>query len=220
MRWLPVALWLAACAHPSPDSLRLGAPPPPWQGTASLPAAIPEAAPPAGAHPAVARLGDGARSRLLAAARRHLGRFYPGDCSRFVRQVHAEAGVPMALLAAAPGRSASETLWRSLRRVERPRPGDLAFFHGTFDRDGDGRQSDRFTHVALVEALEGPRVMLIHRSSRGIERLPMNLARRHEPAENGYLRKRRAGDRPGLRVLSGELFAGYATAVPAESAPR
>lgn len=155
----------------------------------------------------------------MAAARRHLGRFYPGDCSRFVEQVHAEAGVPLAL-AAVPGRSASERLWRSLRRVERPRPGDLAFFHGTFDRDGDGRQSDRFTHVALVAAVDGPRVTLVHRGSRGIQPLPMNLARRHDPVENGYLRQRRTGDRPGLRVLSGELFAGYATAVPAESARR
>ena len=127
----------------------------------------------------------------------------------------AEAGLRLAPL---PARSASEGLWRASRPVKGPRPGDLAFFHDTFDRDGDGRRGDRFTHVALVEAVDGPRVVLIHRGSRGIQRLAMNLARRHDPAENGWLRKRRAGDPPGGRFLSGELFAAYGTAIPAEVA--
>jgi len=143
------------------------------------------------------------------AARRRLGHAYGGDCSTFVRRSYAEAGLA---LPAVPARSASESLYRALHPVRRPRPGDLAFFHGSFDRNRDGRGRDRFTHVALVEEVDGAAVALIHRSSRGIERLSMNLARPHDPSENGFLRKRRSGDRPGLRYLSGELFAGYATA--------
>ncbi len=159
-----------------------------------------------------ARLGD-PRTRLVEAARRHLGRRFAGDCSGFVRRVFAEARV--ALPPPTQGRSRSETLYRSLSPVPRPSPGDLTFFHGTYDRDRAGQQRDRFTHVALVEATDGAHVTLIHRGSRGIERIRMNLARRHDPDENGRVRRRRAADRPGLRYLSGELFAGYATALVA-----
>jgi cell wall-associated NlpC family hydrolase len=207
-----LVLALAACAHASPavPERRAGGDAPEVRSAAPRPAAGPR---PAEAAPD--RAGS-ARQRLLAAARRHLGQTWRGDCSSFVERVHAEAGLPLRPL---PARSASEGLWRVARPVERPRPGDLAFFHDTFDRDGDGRR-DRFTHVALVEAVDGPRVTLVHRSSRGIQRLSMNLSRRHDPAENGYLRKRRAGDPPGRRFLSGELFAAYATAIPAGSARR
>jgi hypothetical protein len=227
MRLASLALAIAACAHAAPaapvrssaaagergGARPPGAPPPaadgpgqPWRGQTAP-------HPPGG----TAARAASARERLIAAALRHLGRAWRGDCSDFVARVHAEAGLPLQPL---PARSASEGLWRATRPVERPRAGDLAFFHDTFDRDGDGRRGDRFTHVALVEAVDGPRVLLVHRGSRGIQRLAMNLSRRHDPAENGWLRKRRAGDPPGQRFLSGELFAAYATAVPAESAGR
>ncbi len=151
------------------------------------------------------------RTRLVEIARRYLGTRFGGDCSGFVRRVFADAEVELPELAA--GRSRSEALYRTLPRVEIPRPGDLAFFHATYDRDGQGPHRNRFTHVALVEAVGGARLTLIHRGWRGIERIAMNLARRHDSAENGRLRPRRAGDRPGLRYLSGELFAGFGSAL-------
>jgi cell wall-associated NlpC family hydrolase len=208
-----LVLALAACAHAAPavPERSAGGDAPGRRSAAPRPASRPRP------DTAVPGQPGPARQRLVAAARRHLGQAWRGDCSNFVEWVHAEAGLPLRPL---PARSASEGLWRVTRPVERPRPGDLAFFHDTFDRDGDGRRGDRFTHVALVEAVDGPRVMLVHRSSRGIQRLSMNLSRRHDPAENGYLRKRRAGDSPGQRFLSGELFTAYATAIPAESARR
>ena len=216
MRLAPLALALAACAHPAPTGPeRPGAGGGP-QPRSDAPLASADAPPRRRAAEPDSR-GISIRQRIVAAARRHLGRAWRGDCSDFVERVHAEAGVPLKVLAA---RSASEGLWRAARPVERPRPGDLAFFHDTFDRDGDGRRGDRFTHVALVESISGPRAVLIHRGSRGIRRLTMNLSRRHDPAENGWLRKRRPGDPAGLRLLSGELFAAYATAIPAGSAGR
>ena len=218
MRLPGFALALAACAHApaAPEPGATGAAPG-RPGGARPPAAEPPRAAASGGPAPQAPAGPpaSARKRLVAAARSHLGQAWPGDCSDFVERVHAEAGLP---LAPRPARSASEGLWRASRPVEQPRPGDLAFFHDTFDRDRDGRRGDRFTHVALVESVDGPRLLLIHRGSRGIQRLTMNLARRHDPAENGWLRKRRAGDAPG-RFLSGELFAAFATAVPARSGP-
>ncbi|HYQ82035.1 MAG TPA: CHAP domain-containing protein [Anaeromyxobacteraceae bacterium] len=220
MRLPGLALALAACAHApaAPEPSAAGAAPG-RPGGARPPTADPaRAAAVAGTGPAfrTPTPSASARERLVAAARSHLGQPWPGDCSDFVERVHAEAGLRLSAL---PARSASEGLWRASRPVERPRPGDLAFFHDTFDRDRDGRRGDRFTHVALVEAVDGPRLTLIHRGSRGIQRLSMNLARRHDPAENGWLRKRKAGDGPG-RFLSGELFAAFATAVPARPAGR
>jgi hypothetical protein len=219
MRLPGLALALAACAHApaAPEPGATGAAPG-RPGGAPLAAPSPGGIPSTGsarAFRAPAAPPEPARQRLVVAARRYLGRAWPGDCSDFVERVHAEAGLRLAPL---PARSASEGLWRASRRVERPRPGDLAFFHDTFDRDRDGRRGDRFTHVALVEAVDGPHVTLIHRGSRGIQRLSMNLARRHDPAENGWLRKRRSADPAGGRFLSGELFAAFATAVPARSA--
>jgi peptidoglycan DL-endopeptidase CwlO len=152
----------------------------------------------------------GARARVVAAARRHVGKRFKGDCSGFVRRVYAEAGLSLPPNA---GRySASESMFHSLAPVRVPRPGDLAFFHRTHDREAPGPGHNRFTHVALVESVHGPRVTLIHRGSKGIQRLAMNLARPTDPDENGALRRHRPGDSPRQRYLASELFAGFATA--------
>src|SRR6266702_5179232 len=164
--------------------------------------------PPAWAAPeARSDLRAEARTRLVTIARRHVGERFRGDCSAFVRRVYAEAEVPLPT----PGRS-SQSMYRGLAPVRSPRPGDLAFFHRTYDREPPGPRRDLFTHVALVESVSGPRVTLIHRSSAGIQRFAMNLSRPSDPDENGAVRRRLPGDRPRLRHLAGELFAGYASA--------
>lgn len=150
--------------------------------------------------------GDGPRPRALAFARRHLGRPWPGDCSGFVLAAFGEAGLRPRL---APARSRSESLQRASAPVESPRPGDLAFFHHTYDRNRDGLANDPYTHVALVETVDGAAVTLVHRGLRGIERVRMDLTRPSDPAANNPVRARRRGEPRALRVLSGELFAGF-----------
>jgi hypothetical protein len=159
----------------------------------------------AGPTPAVALGPEAARARIVSAARRQLGQRFRGDCSGFVLALLRQAGVEVAL---APARSRSESLFLASRRVEAPRPGDLAFFHDTYDRNRDGRANDPYTHVALVEAVEGGAVLLVHRSSRGIERVRMDLARPSDRALNDPVRHVR-GDGRAARRLAGELFAGY-----------
>jgi hypothetical protein len=154
------------------------------------------------AHPG----GDGPRLRALAFARRHLGRRWANDCSGFVLAAFREAGLRPRL---GRGRSRSESLHRASRPVQSPRPGHLAFFHHTYDRNRDGRANDPYSHVALVEAVDGDAVTLLHRGSRGIERVRMNLRRPSDPAANDPVRARRRRDPRKLRVLAGELFAGY-----------
>jgi hypothetical protein len=151
-----------------------------------------------------------ARASIVAAARRQLGIRFREDCSGFVLSLLRTAGVEVAL---APARSRSESLYLASRRVRAPRPGDLAFFHDTYDRNRDGRANDPYTHVAVVESVAGDAVLLVHRGGRGIERVKMDLTRSSERASNDPVRHRRRGDPRSLRVLAGELFAGYGTVV-------
>ena len=135
------------------------------------------------------------------------------DCSGFVLRVYRDAGLAVRLT---PARSRSESLWRAGRKVEVPRPGDLAFFHDTYDRNHDRRADDRFTHVAIVEAVDGSEITLLHRVARGVERLRMDLARPSDPEVNDPVRFRRRGDAPGTRYLAGELFAAFGALLEGE----
>lgn len=149
---------------------------------------------------------DPVRARVVRAASALVGRRLRTDCSGFVLRVMREAGVEVRL---APARSRSESLYRASRPVEAPRPGDLVFFHNTYDRNHDRRANDRFTHVALVESVEGSAIVLVHRAVHGVERLRMDLAHPSDPDANDRLRFRRRADAPGTRYLAGELFAAF-----------
>jgi hypothetical protein len=146
------------------------------------------------------------RGRVVAAARRRLGRPFAGDCSGFVLGAMGAAGIRPAL---APARSRSESLFRATYTVSAPEPGDLAFFHDTYDRNRDGRVNDPFTHVALVEAVEDDVVVLLHRGVGGVERIRMDLGHPSDPDTNDRVRMPRGDDPPTSKVLAGELFAGY-----------
>lgn len=116
-------------------------------------------------------------------------------------------------------RTMTESLYRSMWPVTNPEPGDLAYFRRTRRRDRGGKDRSDLSHVAIVEAVDGSRVTMIHRTSRGIRRLEMNLERPHDRDENGILRRRRPSDGRRLPSLSGELFAGYATALSGRRHP-
>lgn len=200
----------AAPARATAESVVPGAPSPsaPVPDVAHAELAAPEFATAVAASPIA---GAGSRGRLVGGARRFVGRPFKGDCTGFVRRVLDDAQVSLPRLGAA--RTMTESLYRSLPHVRRPQPGDLAFFHATRTRDRPGSAQSRFTHVAVVEKVEGSRVTLIHRGSRGIRRFVMNLERPHDRRENAMVRRRRVQDAPGTRYLAAELFGGYATAL-------
>jgi hypothetical protein len=120
--------------------------------------------------------------------------------------------------------SAAESLANAIpsRLHLKPRPGDLAFFHDTYDRNHDGELGDPFSHVAIVESAEtSGRATLIHFGSHGVKRIVLDTSRPtvHRIAEfvvNDFLRIRRSGDPPGTRYLAGELLAGFGTPDPRE----
>jgi hypothetical protein len=158
-----------------------------------------------------ARRAPGTREQIVAAARRQVGAPFAGDCSAFVLSVLDAAGVQVEL---PPARSRSESIFLASRKVELPRPGDLAFFHDTYDRNRDGAANDAFTHVALVERVKGDRVLLLHRGRHRVERVRMDLARPSDRQRNDPVRWPAARGASGAPVLAGELFAGYGTVLP------
>ena len=185
--------------------------PPRWTAAAAEPAPEAAEAEPSREAPPEADVADGVRGRIVEIARTFVGRPLSGDCSGFVRRVLREAHVDLPPLP--PARSMSESLHLVARDVDRPQPGDLVFFHDTYDRNRDGRLGDQWTHVALVEAVDGDRVWIIHRGGRRIVRLLMDRTQPDDERFNDPVRPRGRRDPKGTRYLTAELFAGYGSVV-------
>lgn len=210
--------FLAACGGPG----RATRPDPVVATPAALPFFIP--------------MPDETRARIVeaAAARLHHGpgpfrvggRRYRADCSGFVAAVYHAAGIPFreALhVGDEDAGSAVVALHRALAssgvllgREALPLPGDLVFFHDTYDRNGDGLPDDPLTHVGVVERTGSDgTVTFLHRGARGVARGVMSL--RHPADERGpagerwnsRLRPARRDDPPRTRYLAGELFAAF-----------
>ncbi len=197
----------------------------------AMPRAIPDPPPAPPPKPPVIVLRGG-RAEAVALARsligRHSirlnGRTYPDDCTGLVTGVYDQLGLPL-LGDGEVGDNGVTALFRAagargrIYHGGRPLPGDLAFFRETYDVNRDGRRNDGLTHVGLVEDVEDDgTVIVIHRVRRGVVRYRMNLERRHERLDpvtgrllNDYLRQPGGRDRS---VLTGELFAAYATLLP------
>ena len=96
-----------------------------------------------------------------------------------------------------------------------PLPGDIVYFHDTYDRNRNRRYDDRFTHVGLVESVSGDgTVTFLHAAGHVVRRERMNLRRPHVAREGGEVvnhpvRYRTRWERPGDPRLASELFAGF-----------
>jgi cell wall-associated NlpC family hydrolase len=186
----------------------------------------------ADAEPARSPAASGAGARLAARARSLLGRRGPfrvggerfnGDCSGFVQAVYAAEGIDLRARkerAAPRERRGVKAAWLAaaaggavLGAEATPAPGDLVFWHDTFDRNRNRRADDRLTHVGIVESVEGGTVQFLHRGGKGVARGVMTLARPHEASApggrrvNSVLRSRAHPVRNG--GLAAQLFAGY-----------
>lgn len=156
-----------------------------------------------------------------ASALRVDGKVYRFDCSGLVEASLASAGCTFSGSSAmlfAQARDAGV-----LHRRRTPRPGDVAFFDDTYDRNGNHRLDDPLSHVAIVESVERDgTITLIHAGSSGVVRFTMNL-RHPEDREDGkgrvindYLRARKAGDSPRTRYLASELWVAFASFADAQ----
>lgn len=97
----------------------------------------------------------------------------------------------------------------------RPAVGDLAFFHNTFDANGDRRPNDWYTHVGIVESVDASNtVTVLSFVDDSVTRLTMNLDRPDDATDGGVdvnstLREPSRDDTPHTQYLAGQLFAGF-----------
>ena len=70
---------------------------------------------------------------------------------------------------------------------EWPAPGDLIFWHDTYDRNRNGRADDPFTHVGVVEYVVDGTVLFVHRGGKAVARGAMDPARPGEGSSNGVV---------------------------------
>ena len=97
-------------------------------------------------------------------------------------------------------------------------PGDLVFFHNTWDFNRDGFPNDPLTHVGVVERVElDGTVVFVSWVTVGIERYRMNLQEpdQHKAGDgrvlNDFMRRKGFGDSKATRYLTGQLFAAFGT---------
>jgi hypothetical protein len=143
----------------------------------------------------------------------------PDDCTGLARTVYESAGIDL-MFEAQRGDSGVSAMYRlaydagALHR-NTPLPGDLIFFIETYDRNRDGKRNDGLTHVAVVEAVaQDGTVTFVHRAGSGVTHSHLNLLApaQHEQGHvvlNDWLRPKSNITRAWL---TGELFAGYASA--------
>lgn len=153
------------------------------------------------------------------------GRNYNPDCSGFVRGVYATQRVDLyGGLGELDGGNGVGRIFTHVLQHGRihygptVHPGDLVFFHNTWDFNRDGLPNDPLTHVGVVEKvdLDGT-VVFVSSVSNGIERYRMNLKHpdTHKAADgrvlNDFLRRKHFSDTRGTYYLAGRLFAAFGT---------
>ncbi|WP_341868193.1 CHAP domain-containing protein [Corallococcus sicarius] len=160
-----------------------------------------------------------ARAAQLVGARK-LDRSVPNDCSGLVRLAYLQAGIDLVAHGFLAGENAVTGIFRRAQAAGavhrlKPRPGDLAFFRETYDRNRDGKRNDGMTHVAVVERVDPDgTVTFIHRGGKGVARSHMNLAfpTVHRQAKGALLNDYIRPASKGLRAyLAGELFVAFAS---------
>lgn len=153
------------------------------------------------------------------------GRSYNPDCSGFVRGVYASQRVDLfgGLGELNEGNGVGRIYTHVVEHGKihygpTVHPGDLVFFHNTWDFNRDGLPNDPLTHVGVVEKVERDgTVLFVSSLSSGIKRYRMNL--QHPEIYkapdgrvlNNFLRRKQSGDVPGTRYLAGQLFAAFGT---------
>jgi hypothetical protein len=153
------------------------------------------------------------------------GERFNADCSGFVEAVYAAEGLSLrrVVQAADPGgTSAVAAAWEAAARHgalwstgDWPAPGDLVFFHDTWDRNGNGLRDDLLTHLGLVEWVdEDGSVTFLHRIAAGVVRGHLDLEhpgtqRDAAGRERNSVLRVRAAKEQDVPVLAGQLFAGF-----------
>lgn len=144
------------------------------------------------------------------------GESFRYDCSGFVEASMAKAGLRWDGSSAMLYEAAEEA--GVLHHRHLPRPGDVAFWDNTYDRDDNGQLDDAVTHSGIVADVESDGTIdIVHLGSRGVVHIKMNLKHPHDRLAadgtviNDYLRGRTGSDPWGTQYLAGELWSAFAS---------
>ena len=146
---------------------------------------------------------------------------FRSDCSGFVTACYSRVDLTL-IDPSVSAKSGTELIYKSLRKRSRivglhaAKAGDLAFFHNTWDKNGNGIRDDRFTHIALVERVdEDGRVQIVHFVSGKVKRGYISPSRPSQSRDktlgrilNSHLR------RGGGKTLSGQLLFRFGRPLP------
>ncbi|MDH5682207.1 MAG: NlpC/P60 family protein [Spirochaetota bacterium] len=151
---------------------------------------------------------------------RHKNKSYNGDCSGFMMFLFATHRVGLLERHIKLRRKNMVAhIYYSMKyngathRKKYPKPGDLVFFHDTFDFNRDKKTNDPLTHIGLVEKVtKSGTIYFIHYLNPyyGVVRDRLNLRRPNDPNKNSYIRSARRFPHPKKKYLTGQLFAGFA----------
>lgn len=167
-----------------------------------------------------AAIGFLGRSRIAVGGRR-----LTYDCAGLARGVYFSQGVDLYdSLGEIKGGNGVGRIYGHVMRHGRihygptVHPGDLVFFHNTWDFNGDGLVNDPLTHVGVVERVDSDgTVVFVSRVSRGIQRFRMNVRApdTHRTSDgrvlNDFMRRKGSRDPHATKYLTGQLFAAFGT---------
>lgn len=171
-------------------------------------------------------LSDTDRQNLVSHAQNALGQHqikvgkksFRADCSGSIRAFFAQSRIKLGGVLKTKDDNDVKAIYRYVRKYGKvlksdPEPGDLVFFHNTYDRNRNGRMDNALTHIGLVEKVENRTVYFIHHLGQSIIRSRMNLFSPKDAVDpksgqriNHILRNAQGGF-PAYSAA--ELFAGF-----------
>ena len=166
---------------------------------------------------------SGIQERLLDSAETYIGietgplkadnRSYTLDCSGAVLAIYYNAGIELEKCYSMYTGNGVKRIYACLRDnklifiSKTPEPGDLIFWDNTYDRDGDGKFNDYFSHIGMVIAVDedGTITYVHHNYRRGIIYETMNLYNPDDTALNSPMRMRGSPPAPEGQYLASHL---------------
>ena len=133
------------------------------------------------------------------------------DCSGLVIQILKRVGAK----SGGGSRHMYQRAKKEGRLSKKPQVGDLVFFNNSYDANRNQKPDDTHTHVAvLIEIRKDQTLVMVHRGSKGIVELHMNLknpklSKKGKQVLNDVLRSSKTYPNHPKR-LTAELFSGFA----------